>query len=87
MNPSLVPPLETSCFKGSWERALYSRAVRSVLQLQTSKPIIPPNLVPASTLLVTLCRIGLFNALNTKDNSSTHNRLVEGSSPSGPTIF
>ena len=22
-----------------------------------------------------------------KDNSSTHNRLVEGSSPSGPTIF
>ena len=22
-----------------------------------------------------------------KDNNSTHNRLVEGSSPSGPTIF
>ena len=87
MNPSLGPPLETSCFKGSWKRAPYSRAVRSVLQLQNSKPIIPPNPIPASTLLVTLFKIELNNPLNTKGNISTHNRLVEGSSPSGPTIF
>ena len=39
------------------------------------------------TLLVTLFKKELNNPLNIKDKNSTHNRLVEGSSPSGPTIF
>jgi len=38
------------------------------------------------TLLVTLFKKELNIPLNTKDNSSTHNRLVVGSSPTGPTI-
>ena len=39
------------------------------------------------TLLVTLFKKGPNKPLNIKDTSSTHNRLVVGSSPTGPTIF